>query len=106
MKAISAKKWLLLFIILALANWSTDQTTIEVSGLKKNRVNFYGKLYTRNSNDPVDVDNISVSGFYRQITVYEKPNSTSNTLEKDPKKGVRVKLDLSKIQKISIITFE
>ncbi len=102
MKAFSAKEWFLPLIIFALANWSTDQTTVEVGGLKKNRVNFYGTLYTRNSSKPVDVDNISIGGIYRQIPVYEKPNTTQTTLKNDPKKGVRFKLDLSEIKEIRV----
>ncbi len=69
------KKLLHLFIcilnILWLANWGTQQTTID--GNNKQRVNFYGTLYTYQGSKPLEIDNISVGFKYRQIPVYEKP---------------------------------
>lgn len=98
------KKSLLLLIVLIVANWSSDQTTVDINGAKKNKVNFYGVLHTING-EIYSVENISIGRIYKQIPVYEKPetpNDQQGTLENDPKKGIITKLDLSEIQEIYV----
>ncbi|MBN1549054.1 hypothetical protein JW872_00090 [Candidatus Babeliales bacterium] len=53
-----------------LAHFSSDNST--TGGKEKHSVNFYGTL-TDNQGNVCDVDNISISGLYKQIPVYQKP---------------------------------
>jgi len=88
-------------IFLILGSWSNDQTTVDVSGLKKNRINFYGSLHTRNG-EINSVDNVSIGRLYKQIIVYAPPASNKQKLPEDPKKGIITKLDLKEIQEIRV----
>lgn len=92
---------LLSIIALALGNWSNDQTTVDASGLKKNRVNFYGTLHT-DTGEIYNVDNISIGRMTKQIPVYEPPNSRELILPSDPKQGIITKLDLTEVQEIRV----
>jgi len=102
MKRGSAYLLLLPGAILILANWSVDQTTVTINGMKKNKLNFYGMLHTRNG-EVYSVDNISIGRQYEQIRVYEKPSSDATTLTEDPKKSIKTKIDLCEIKEIRTV---
>ena len=102
MRTIHARFLLMGAIIALLGNWSADQTSQEgESGKKKNRINFYGILHTRNG-EIYSVENISIGYMYKQIPVYEKPKGNEATLQMDPKSGIISKLDLSEIEEIQV----
>lgn len=107
----------LLFLLVTLIsivciNWRTAETTIE--GNLKQTVNFYGRLITHQGKE-YKVDNISISGKYKQIAMYDKPrqypkptlNPTTNqreiVLKLNPKNNfITSKIDLSEIGEIRV----
>lgn len=101
MKNIYSHLFISILITFILGNWSTDQTSVEVGGVKKNRVNFYGTLHTKNG-EILSVENISIGHMFKQIPVYEKPKDTDSTLRSDPKNSIITKLDLSEIEEIKV----
>ena len=75
-----------------LANYSSEDS--ELGPKKKQRVNFYGKLIDSQGQE-IKVDNISISGIYKQIQFYIKPESP------DVNPDVNItKIDLSETKKI------
>ena len=62
---------LCLFSIFMLANFSSETS---VDGRQKNKINFCGTL-TDIQGNVTNVDNISISGSYKRIPVYQKPTS-------------------------------
>src|SRR2546430_1847942 len=99
-----------------LINWSTSKATIDEN--KKQSVNFYGKLITRQSKTAIAIDNISVDGKYRQIAMLEKPSLVKSDMQKsntnhqtnqemalaaDPTEGLAItKIDLNEVSEISV----
>lgn len=78
-----------------LIGWSGQENT---SLTKKNRVNFYGTLETHAGNT-LKIDNISVAHIYKQVKLYEVPNSFDKThkrvmLASNPKEGIVTMVDL------------
>lgn len=88
-------------IILILVNWSSQDST--VSGNRKHRINFYGKLETYEGNI-YNVENISIGMKYKQICFFEAPKKLPHDfiLTKDPRKGFISKIDLAEISKLSV----
>jgi hypothetical protein len=99
----------LLFIstVLFMANWSKQ--TSDVSGDRKHRINFYGKIITIGNKDKEKtIENISIDNIFKQIPVYETP--TTPTKDIDPKAHLLkanprdlledVRIDLSEIKSI------
>ena len=60
----------LAFVVLA--QFSSDTST--TGGKEKHSINFYGTLID-SQGATYDVDNISISGLYKQIPVYQKPEN-------------------------------
>lgn len=76
-----------------LANFSSETS---VDGRQKNKINFCGTL-TDIQGNTIDVDNISISGSYERIPVYQKPSNPDtkpdiNTTRIDLKEIAELKL--------------
>ena len=119
-KSISRYLYVCMCIICAiiLGNWGQSETTVD--GDKKQQVNFYGSLLTHQANAPMNVDNISIGGKYKQIPMIEKPTITKDIqgektetngkiarqevkLDVDPKTElVTTKIDLSEVSSLQI----
>jgi len=109
------KKILFLFLTLISVlciNWGAPETTLD--GNFKQTVNFYGKLITYQAKE-YKVDNISFSGKYKQIPMYDKPRKypkiTLNTrtnqkeikLHVNPKNNfITSKIDLNEVSEIHV----
>jgi hypothetical protein len=57
--------------ILLLANFSSESS---IDGKQKHKINFCG-TFTDSQGNTITVDNISISGSYKHIPVYQKPTS-------------------------------
>jgi len=104
-------------IAIIVGNWGNTETTLD--GDKKQQVNFYGSLLTHQTQKSINIDNISVGGKYKQISMVEKPtisakSDTENTktqknghqeiqLDVDPKTDlVTTKIDLNEVSELQI----
>lgn len=92
-----------LSLIVLLANWSSDQTTVE--GRKKNKINIRGILQVHGVDEKgkpkeYTVDNIAFGKLYEKIPVYAKPSPAdfdpqTHMLNVDPtKKFLKTFIDL------------
>jgi len=83
-----------------LCNWSQDNS---VSGGKKQKVNFFGEIETKNDMK-YKVDNISIGRLYKQIPLYEiqKNAQGNNAITTDPRKGIISRYDLAEIAAIEV----
>jgi hypothetical protein len=90
----SIKVSLIGIIFLLCANFGTDDTSI--AGREKPRINFYGTL-TDTSGRKYNVENITISGMYKQIPFYQKPTSK----EIDPHINI-TRLDFAEVYSISV----
>lgn len=76
------------------ANFSSQDTSI--TGREKPKINFYGTL-TDTSGNTFEVENITISGLYKQIPLYAKPN--------DPKVDPTInitRIDINEISQVEI----
>lgn len=85
---------LLFGTFLLCANFGSDDTSVE--GREKPKINFYGKL-TDTSGNSFKVENITISGMYKQIPVYQKPDD-KNT---DPSINI-TRIDFTEIDTIRV----
>lgn len=90
----TGKIGLVVITFLLCANFGTDDTS--VAGREKPRINFYGKL-TDTSSKTYNVENITISGMYKQIPFYQKPAQK----ETDPHINI-TRLDFSEIHSIRV----
>ncbi len=92
------KKIVLLVIsiisIVTLINWRAPEPTVE--GDLKNKVNFSGILITHQG-EKYNIDNISVAGKYKQITMYDKPSKYPKAVYKAESKRREIQLDINPI---------
>ncbi len=86
------------------ANFSMDQSGGEVTGGGvKPIVNFKGQI-TDNTEKTFQVENISISGLYKQIPVYAVPSNLKDS-EYNPTVNT-IRLDLAEIKKITVLNPE
>lgn len=92
-KKIALSLWSMVLIII-FAQFSSQS----VDGGEKPKVNFKGTVIDKNDPEhPYDVENITISGLYKQIPVYKKPprkNMNPNTNE--------TRIDLDEIREIRV----
>lgn len=69
-----------------------------VDGQEKPKINFYGELYDQTGRQ-YNVENITISGMYRQIPFYKKPRKTSMSPETNT-----TRIDLKETMEIVVPT--
>ena len=94
------KQALAVCALLLCAQFSMDQEEGSISGgSKKPAVNFKG-IIVDNTSKPFKASHITISGLYKQIPVYSKPN---NMQESDYNPAINmIRLDLSEISRIEV----
>jgi len=100
MKPQNPLKLISISLIFLLCNWSQDSN---VSGDRKQKVNFFGEIETKNDTK-YKIDNISVGRIYKQIPLFEiQKNPQGNTaITTDPRKGIITRYDLAEIATIEV----
>ena len=100
MKPQNTLKYTSILMIFLLCNWSQDNN---VSGNRKQKVNFFGEIETKN-NTQYEVDNISIGRIYKQIPLFEvqKDAQENSVITTDPRKGIISRYDLAEIASIEV----
>lgn len=79
--------------------WGSEQST--GSQARKQKFNFEGTLTKYTGKTKVlEIDNISLAGIIKDISVFEVPEQAAGILKRDPRKGTVSSLDLKEIAKI------
>lgn len=92
-------------IAVIVGNWGNTESTLD--GDKKQQVNFYGSLLTHQAQKNILIDNISVGGKYKQISMIEKPAMSAqqnNTPSASDQKSGRVEIALTVDPKTDLVT--
>lgn len=87
---------IILLSLIAVLCLNLSSPDVTVAGGEKPSINFRGKLQDTNG-DTYEVENITISGMYKQIPMYKKPN----TVTLKPTDNI-TKIDLSEISLITV----